>query len=117
MSFGDVRNDTKGDYHNMADWNDLKKAFERDLNKEEKHFVANEQKLLKEIANYLCSQKGVSAIQGYKPEEVGEFLTKPISEIKTCLGGEWVNLEDSKLENLIYSLSKKVKMSGKIISW
>lgn len=101
----------------MADWNDLKKAFERDLNKEEEGFVANEQKLLKGIANYLCSQKGVSAIQGYKPEEVAEFLTKPIPEIKACLGGDWANLENSKLENLIYSLSKKVKMSGKIISW
>ena len=40
----------------MADWNDLKKAFERELKKEEEKFVANEQKLLKEIANYLCSQ-------------------------------------------------------------
>lgn len=101
----------------MADWNDLKKAFERELNKEEENFVANEQKLLKGIANYLCAQKGVSAIQGYKPEEVIEFLEKPIAEIKKCIGGEWENLEDSKLENLIYSLVKKVKMSGNIISW
>ncbi len=101
----------------MADWNDLKKAFERELNKEEESFVANEQKLLKGIANYLCSQKGVSAIQGYKPEEVLEFLEKPAAEIKKCIGGEWSDLEDSKIENLIYSLAKKVKMSGNIISW
>ena len=33
-----------------------------------------------------------------------------MSEIKKCIGGEWENLEDSKLENLIYSLVKKVKM-------
>ena len=101
----------------MADWNDLKKAFERDLNKQEENFVANEQKLLKGIANYLCSQKGVSAIQGYKPEEVLEFLEKPLSEIKKCIGSEWADIDDSKLENLIYSLSKKVKLSGNIISW
>ena len=101
----------------MADWNDLKKAFERDLNKQEETFVANEQKLLKEIANYLCSQKGVSAIQGYKPEEVLEFLEKPVSEIKTCLGGDWADIDDSRLENLIYSLNKKVKMSDSIIPW
>ena len=101
----------------MADWNDLKKAFERDLNKQEENFVANEQKLLKGIANYLCSQKGVSAIQGYKPEEVLEFLEKPVAEIKACMGSEWADIENSKLENLIYSLAKKVKMSGSIISW
>lgn len=101
----------------MADWNDLKKAFERELNKEEESFVASEQKLLKGIANYLCSQKGVSAIQGYKPEEVLEFLEKPIAEIKKSIGGEWADLDDSKLENLVYSLSKKVKMSGNIIPW
>ncbi len=101
----------------MADWNDLKKAFERDLNKQEETFVANEQKLLKGIANYLCSQKGVSAIQGYQPEEVLAFLEKPISEIKTNLGGDWTGLEDSKLENLVYSLTKKVKLSDNLIPW
>ena len=101
----------------MADWNDLKKAFERELNKEEEKFVANEQKLLKEIANYLCSQKGVSAIQGYKPEEVLAFLEKPITEIKNSIGGNWADVEDSQMETLIYSLAKKVKMSGNIISW
>ncbi len=101
----------------MADWNDLKKAFDRELNKEEETFVANEQKLLKAIANYLCSEKGISAIQGYKPEEVLEFLSKPVNEIKKCMGEEWAGIDDSKLENLIYSLSKKVKMSGNIISW
>ena len=77
----------------------------------------SKEKLLKEIANYLCSQKGVSAIQGYKPEEVLEFLEKPVSEIKTCLGGDWADIDDSRLENLIYSLNKKVKMSDSIIPW
>lgn len=101
----------------MADWNDLKKAFERELNKEEENFVANEQKLLKGIANYLGSGKGMTALQGYKPEEVLEFLEKPVAEIKSCIGGEWAELEDAKLENLVYSLSKKVKMSGNLISW
>ena len=101
----------------MADWNDLKKAFERDLNNQEETFVANEQKLLKGIANYLYSQKGVTAIQGYQPEEVLEFFEKPISEIKSCLGKDWADVDDSKLENLIYSLTKKVKISGNLIPW
>lgn len=101
----------------MADWNDLKKAFERELNKEENTFIANEQKLLKEIANHLCKQKGVSAIQGYEPEEVLAFLDKPVKEIKELIGGQWNDLDDSRMENLVYSLSKKVKMSGNIISW
>ena len=101
----------------MADWNDLKKAFEREMNKEEESFVANEQKLLKGIAHYLGSGKGMTAVQGYKPEEVLDFLEKPISEIKKLLGTEWADVEDSKLENLVYSLSKKVKMSGTLMPW
>ncbi len=101
----------------MADWNDLKKAFERELNKEEDTFVENEQKLLKSITVYICSQKGVSPIQGYKPEEIMEFLDKPVSEIRTCLGSEWSNIPDDRISNLVYSLAKKVKKSGNIISW
>lgn len=101
----------------MADWHDIKKAFERDLNKQEEKFMANEQKLLEEIANYLCSQKGVSAIQGYQPEEVLDFLNKPISEIKNAIGGEWSKLEDSALEVLVYSLTKKVRLTGNMIAW
>ena len=34
----------------MADWNDLKKAFERDLNKQTQQFVLDEQSLLESIA-------------------------------------------------------------------
>lgn len=101
----------------MADWNDLKKAFERELNKEEENFVADEQKLLKDIANNLSSRKGLSALQNYSPEEVLTFLDRPINEIKECIGSEWANVEDSHFENLVYSLSKKVKMSGNILSW
>lgn len=101
----------------MADWNDLKKAFENDLHKENHGFVATEETLLKAIAKYLSSNKGISALQGYKPEEVSEFLKKPISEIKECLGEEWTNLDNSQLDNLIYSLAKKVKISDTLTSW
>ncbi|MBQ8591358.1 MAG: hypothetical protein IJ485_01205 [Lachnospiraceae bacterium] len=101
----------------MADWNDIKKAFERDLDKQEEKFVANEQRLLNDVANYLSSQKGASAIQGYQPTEVLEFLNNPISEIKLAIGGEWSKFEDSDLETLAYSLAKKVKLSGNMIPW
>lgn len=101
----------------MVDWNDIKKAFERDAQKAEEKFVANEQKLLKSIANYICSQKGMSTIQGYQPEEIMDFLSKPVSEIKTCIGGDWLSMEDKDLETLIYSLAKKVKKSGNLLAW
>lgn len=99
------------------DIGDLKKAFERELRKEEEGIVENEQKLLKEITVYLCNQKGVSPIQGYKPEEIMAFLEKPISEIKQCVGSEWSSMDNSKFENLIYTLSKKVKKSDKLTTW
>ena len=101
----------------MADWNDLKNAFERDVKKAEEDFASKEQKLLKHVTIYLCEKKGVSPLQGYAPNEAIAFLDKPVSEIKECLGGEWAAMNDIDLEPRIYSLSKKVKKSGNIINW
>lgn len=101
----------------MADWNDIKAAFERDARKAEEAYAQNEQNLLKSIANYICSQKGISAVQGYKPEEILAFLEKPATEIKSCIGGNWASISDENLETLIYTLTKKVKKSGNIIEW
>lgn len=101
----------------MADWNDIKKAFERDAKRAEEAFAQNEQNLLKSIAAYICSQKGTSVVQGYKPEEILAFLDKPVKEIKSCIGGNWASMSDENLETLIYTLSKKVKKSGNMIEW
>lgn len=101
----------------MADWNDIKAAFERDAKKAEEAFAQNEQNLLKSIATYICSQKGISAVQGYKPEEILAFLEKPIAEIKSCIGGHWAEISDENLETLIYTLTKKVKKSDNLIEW
>lgn len=105
---------------NMAtfnDLNDLRKALEREFRKEEDRTIEYEQNLLKAITIYLCSQKGVSPVQGYKPEEIVSFLEKPLSEIKRCIGGEWASMPDDKFENLIYVLTKKVKKSDKLTTW
>lgn len=101
----------------MADLSDLKKAFERELRKEEDAAVENEQKLLKQITLYICSQKGISPIQGYKPEDVITFLNQPASEIKKAIGGEWTSMDDNKFENLVYTLYKKVQKSDKLTTW
>lgn len=101
----------------MVDWNDIKKAFEKESKKEEDIMIENEQKLHKSISIYICAQKGVSPLQGYKPEELTTFLEKPISEIKQCLGGEWLEMSDDKLELLAYTLNKKVKKSSSLIEW
>lgn len=94
----------------MADWNDLKKAFEKDLVKKAQD-VLDEQNLLETIAKHLAKDKGISALQGYDVDEMLEFLQKPASEIKKIIGGEWETLDDDKLDTLVYSLIKKVKKS------
>ena len=99
----------------MADWNDLKKAFEREFNKVENEFISNEQTLLQSIANYLGKMKGTTSVQGYNTEDILEFLQKPIPEIKKILGGKWEELDDTALEPLIYSLAKKVKKSASFL--
>ena len=95
----------------MADWNDLKMAFEKDLNKQAQQFVMDEQKLLESIAVYLAKEKGISALQGYDTDERLAFLQKPASEVKKAIGGQWETLDDNQLDTLIYSLIKKVKKS------
>lgn len=99
----------------MADWNDLKKAFEREFNKVENEFISNEQTLLQSIANYLGKMKGTTSVQGYNTEDILEFLQKPVPEIKKILGGKWEELDDTALEPLIYSLAKKVKKSASFL--
>ena len=101
----------------MVDWNDIKKAFEGNTKTDEEIAIENEQKLLKAIANYLCAQKGVSAVQGYKPEEVVAFLARPVNEIMICLGGEWAQMAPEKLDTLVYTLTKKVKKSDALMPW
>ncbi|MCI7595133.1 MAG: hypothetical protein PUI41_09620 [Lachnospiraceae bacterium] len=96
----------------MADWNDIKRAFEREMNKQEEDFHSNEEKLLHSIANYLGANKGVSVVKGYKTDEVLQFLQKSVPEIKSALGGEWESMEDSAIETLVYTLTKKVKKSA-----
>lgn len=95
----------------MADWNDLKKAFEKDLSKQEQQFIVDEQSLLESIAKYLAKNKGISALQGYDTDEMLAFLQKPASEIKKAIGGQWETIDDSQLDTLIYSLTKKVQKS------
>ena len=99
----------------MADWNDLKMAFEREFNKVENEFVSNEQTLLQSIADYLGKIKGTTSVQGYNTEDMLEFLQKPVSEIRTILGGKWAELDDTVLEPLIYSLTKKVRKSASFL--
>lgn len=101
----------------LDDLNALKKAFERELRKEEENDLENEQNLLKAITVYICNQKGVSPIQGYKPEEIITFLEKPLAEIRSCVGNEWASMPDDKFSNLIYTLTKKVKKSDKLTTW
>lgn len=97
--------------------NDLRKAFDRELKKEEEIAVENEQKLLKQVTLYVCSLKGVSPIQGYKPEDIAAFLGQPSSEVQKALGGEWLAMDPAKFENLVYGLYKKVQKSDKLITW
>lgn len=101
----------------MVDWNDIKKAFDRDYDNAQKKNQETEQKLLTAIADYICTQKGISTLHGYHPEDISAFLTKPVSEIKTLIGGEWKDMDDDKLELLIYTLAKKVKKSESLLEW
>ncbi len=96
----------------MADRNDLKRAFARELNKKAEDFLSNEERLLSSIAKHLGGSKVESVVQGYNTEEVLSFLEKPIPEIKEIIGGEWKDMSDADVETVIYSLSKKVKKSA-----
>lgn len=97
--------------------NDLKRAFAKEIKKEEEVAIEQEQALLKALTIYICRQKGVSPLQGYNPDDVISFLNKPISEIKEAVGGDWMDIPDDKFENLRYTLSKKLKKVSKMTTW
>ena len=99
----------------MFDLNDLKKAFEREEQKAEETTIEKERQLLKDVTIYLCDKKGVSAVKGYEPDEITEFLLTPVSEIKQCIG--YADMNDDELEGLAYTLRKKIQKSGSIINW
>lgn len=101
----------------MVDWNDIKKAFEKDVKKEEDIFLENEQRLHKDVTMYVCNLKGVSPIHGYHPQDLIEFLDRPSSEIQKLIGGEWLEMDPNKFDSLVYSLSKKVKKSTNLVEW
>ena len=101
----------------MVDWNDIKKAFQTDIKTPEQIQFETEKRLLSNIADYLSSAKGISAIKGYQPEEVSTFLERPVAEIKQILGGEWLDMDDEKFDLLIYTLTKKVKKSENLLEW
>lgn len=96
----------------------LKRMFEAKVEEEktgamdrEKRFIADATKTI------LGKDSKISAIQGYAPKEMIDFLEKPISEIKASMGGEWAEMDDDALENLIYLVEKKVKKSTLLLDW
>ncbi len=101
----------------MADWNDIKKAFEKDYKTKEQIQIETEQRLITTISDYLASQKGVSSLHSYKPNDITTFLEKPIYEIKQLLGGEWATMDDTALDTLIYTLTKKLKKADGLTQW
>ncbi len=101
----------------MVDWNDIKKAFEADYKTPEQLQLETEQRLITTISEHLSFQKGLTALQGYKPAEITSFMEKPVSEIKQLLGGEWAAMDDDKLDTLIYTLTKKLKKADGLTQW
>lgn len=109
---GRVRRSESREVLKMVDWNDIKRAFEKEMNKQEDLSLSSEERLLRCIANFLAVKNEVSAVTGYRTDDVLAFLQKGPAEIKSALGGEWSAMDDSIIENLIYSLTKKVKKSA-----
>lgn len=101
----------------MVDWNDIKRAFQTDIKTPEQIQLETEQRLLSNVADYLSAHKGVSSVMGYQPAEVLDFLSKPVTEIKQILGGEWLQMDETKFDLLVYTLTKKVKKSENLCEW
>lgn len=87
---------------------ELKKAFLGEKQAEAQG-VEKERILMNDVINITCASTDESAVQGYDPDLVLEFLAKPIPEIKAALGYEMDELE---LRKLVYSLTPKVKKFG-----
>jgi hypothetical protein len=89
----------------------LQNAFMQD---KEQDWFDKERKLMNEVVNYTCAQKGTSPIQGYEASDVLAFLDRPAAEVKELLHIEDMNERD--LQTLMYSLAPKVKKFGNFMT-
>lgn len=95
----------------MNNLKDLQNAF---MQEKDKAQIDRERKLMNDIINYTCSQKGTSPIQGYESSAVLAFLDKPAAEVKELLQINDMDVKD--LETLMYALAPKVKKFGNFMT-
>lgn len=89
----------------------LQNAFKQD---KEQDWFDKERKLMNDVVNYTCAQKGTSPIQGYEASDVLAFLDRPAAEVKELLHIE--DMDEKDLQTLMYSLAPKVKKFGNFMT-
>ena len=88
------------------DEDEAKKTFEK-----EKKFISDATKV------YLGGGNKTSGIQAYEPKEMIAFLSRPVSEVKGKMGGEWAEMSDDDFEAFAYKMRQKIQKSTSLINW
>lgn len=96
----------------------FKRMFQDNLEREKEKQTDREIRFISDVNKLVMGENSkLSAIQGYEPVNVMEFLETPSGEIQKLLGGEWSEMKPEDFEALVYSMQKKIKKSTYLIDW
>lgn len=66
---------------------------------------------------YLGKQSLTSAIQGYDPDQMLQFLSLPTKTVMKEMGEPWASMDVYDFEYFMYTMKQKVFKSKSIINW
>jgi len=77
-----------------------------------------EQRFLKEAVRiHLGQDEDKDGLMSYHPEEMIAFLEQPTRRLKSIMGGEWAEMNDTDFDLMVYTVDKKLKKSNQLLDW
>lgn len=96
----------------------LKRMLEKKEEEEANKSMEKEKKFLADATRaYMGEDADMSAIQGYDPERMIEFLSLPYAEVQKKMGGEWMLMESMAFESFSYTMKQKIQKSASMLDW
>lgn len=97
----------------------LKRMLEHKDEEEAQGLMEREKKFIADATRAYLNAEGmpVTTIQGYDPEKMLAFLSRPYKEVQQLMGGEWAELEPMAFEAMMYTINKKIQKSTSLLDW
>lgn len=95
----------------------LKKLIENKGVVEEDPALTREKKFIADATRAYLGGDESNRVQNYKPGELIAFLSGPIQQVQSKMGGEWAQMDILSFESFAYSMKQKLQKSTSLINW